>query len=446
MGILDDAIREHLDLKRKHGAHDADLREIEDEAFGSTDRPDPFAANELFNEVSATGTAQAEPAEAPPEMPGGLDEEASSGLGEPDVGDEEPTRLVEPEALRPPEPSIEAPEPSTETREPEFPPEPISPPEDLGQIPGQVELPEEEIPGQERLDDPLEGLEGYEPAEPEPAEPELAQPDPPSQSESLEDLIAEEEPFPEDVAAPPVLPHEDTSEHEETSEPELPRDSGAPLAPPEPERLESPLTPESEESESPLTPEPEDAHPDPPPPPPDAGPEPPGRARGRVDVPTQEHPPPGQTGGLPPVPPPEPEHLEPMEDAAPLDEPEPFPDEKPANESGGPALYDFETDEEPQDAPPPSAAPPDDDFEALGPAEEEAPYLDEEEPYADEPTSGTHPVVEEPGTEVRPALEDEEVYEGESLDPEETYEEEEDEGEEGLWFEKGPPKDFDFDD
>ena len=60
MGILDDAIREHLDLKRKHGAHDADLREIEDEAFGSTDRPDPFAANELFNEVSSpAGGAEA---------------------------------------------------------------------------------------------------------------------------------------------------------------------------------------------------------------------------------------------------------------------------------------------------------------------------------------------------------------------------------------------------
>ena len=49
MGILDDAIREHLDLKRKHGARDADIREIEDDAFGSADRPDPFAAGELFN-------------------------------------------------------------------------------------------------------------------------------------------------------------------------------------------------------------------------------------------------------------------------------------------------------------------------------------------------------------------------------------------------------------
>ena len=87
MGILDDAIREHLDLKRKHGARDTDLREIEDEAFGSTDRPDPFAANELFNEVSSTGTVE-------PEAP-----------GQPDAGGEDPTRLVEPEALRPPEPA-----------------------------------------------------------------------------------------------------------------------------------------------------------------------------------------------------------------------------------------------------------------------------------------------------------------------------------------------------
>src|SRR3954447_11707912 len=107
MGILDDAIREHLDLKRKHGAHDADLREIEDEAFGSTDRPDPFAANELFNEVSSAGGAEAE---APPAEPGGLsDFELPNGPGDADAGGEEPPRLVEPEALRPSEPSREEP-------------------------------------------------------------------------------------------------------------------------------------------------------------------------------------------------------------------------------------------------------------------------------------------------------------------------------------------------
>ena len=149
-------------------------------------------------------------------------------------------------------------------------------------------------------------------------------------------------------------------------------------------------------------------------------------------MPTQEHPPPGDTGGLPPL---ESESRpEPLADQPLADEPfadDSLEDDQPAAESsGGPAVFDFETDEDESFAPAPSDT--DDDFEALGPAEEEAPYLEEEEPYAD---------AEEPGTAVRPALEDEETYEGSSPDPEEGYEE----GDEGLWFEKGPPKDFDFD-
>jgi hypothetical protein len=47
MSILDDAIREHLELKRQHGADDAELKKLEDEAFGPPARPesdlDPFA-------------------------------------------------------------------------------------------------------------------------------------------------------------------------------------------------------------------------------------------------------------------------------------------------------------------------------------------------------------------------------------------------------------------
>ena len=39
MGILDDAIREHLDLKRSHGATDSELRRLEDEASGPPSRP-----------------------------------------------------------------------------------------------------------------------------------------------------------------------------------------------------------------------------------------------------------------------------------------------------------------------------------------------------------------------------------------------------------------------
>ena len=39
MGILDDAIREHLELKRQHGAADDDLDKLEQEAFGPVARP-----------------------------------------------------------------------------------------------------------------------------------------------------------------------------------------------------------------------------------------------------------------------------------------------------------------------------------------------------------------------------------------------------------------------
>ena len=40
MSILDDAIREHLELKRAHGADDSELKKLEDEAFGPPQRPD----------------------------------------------------------------------------------------------------------------------------------------------------------------------------------------------------------------------------------------------------------------------------------------------------------------------------------------------------------------------------------------------------------------------
>lgn len=45
MSELDDAIREHLELKRRHGARDAEVKQLEDEAFGTGERPaDPFSA------------------------------------------------------------------------------------------------------------------------------------------------------------------------------------------------------------------------------------------------------------------------------------------------------------------------------------------------------------------------------------------------------------------
>jgi pilus assembly protein FimV len=399
MGILDDAIREHLDLKRKHGTRDAELREIEDEAFGAGDQSDPYAAGgELFGDVTAAGSAEVS-------LSGG----ASAGTIEtppPDLGNEEPTRLVEPE---PAASELGTSEPDLGSYEEE-----LAEPESAEPIPGQTELPgQDEIPGQERLDDPPESYEA----------PVEAAPEPPAPSESLEELIADEEPFPEDSEAPPPDAHTDPI-------PSADRGGALEATELEDEVLEAPSEPES-------------SVPEPPPPPPDTGTEPPGRARGRIDVPTQEHPPPGETGDAPAIPAPEPD-LGPEPEA----EPEPA-------DSSGPALYDFETDDEPLGEAP--VVEPSDEFDALGPADEEIPYLDEEEPYAEEPASGTGLPLEEPPTEDRPAVapptevrpgleeeaEGEEAYEGPSDDPEESYEEGDTDDE--LWFEKGPPKDFDFD-
>jgi hypothetical protein len=60
MSILDDAIREHLELKRAHGADESELKKLEDEAFGPPGRPeepDPFS--EAPTEFMATPGAEA---------------------------------------------------------------------------------------------------------------------------------------------------------------------------------------------------------------------------------------------------------------------------------------------------------------------------------------------------------------------------------------------------
>jgi hypothetical protein len=114
MSILDDAIREHLDLKRAHGADEAELKRLEDEAFGPPGRPqepDPFAEAPTEFMAAPETSALTDPApeeggrrriniadlqEPPPEAP----EEARE---EPKVEVVEP---VEPEAeAAPPHPA-----------------------------------------------------------------------------------------------------------------------------------------------------------------------------------------------------------------------------------------------------------------------------------------------------------------------------------------------------
>src|SRR4051812_45304655 len=129
MSILDDAIREHLELKRAHGADEAELKRLEDEAFGPPGRPeepDPLA--EAPTEFMTTPEA----AEAAPQ------DEASGGrrINIADLQEPPPERTEERE-----EPQVEP----VASVEPEAEAPPLAPAED----PAQAAPPAEEEPAME---------------------------------------------------------------------------------------------------------------------------------------------------------------------------------------------------------------------------------------------------------------------------------------------------------
>jgi hypothetical protein len=59
MGLLDDAIREHLDLKRRHGADPADVARMEQEALGPVRREPATAAGSAADNAAADDAEQA---------------------------------------------------------------------------------------------------------------------------------------------------------------------------------------------------------------------------------------------------------------------------------------------------------------------------------------------------------------------------------------------------
>ena len=66
MGILDEAIREHLELKRQHGADQSELQQLEDEAFGPPGRPGDEVSDPL---AEAPTEFMAQPDAAPDDPP-----------------------------------------------------------------------------------------------------------------------------------------------------------------------------------------------------------------------------------------------------------------------------------------------------------------------------------------------------------------------------------------
>jgi hypothetical protein len=118
MGILDEAIREHLELKRQHGADDSELKQLEDQAFGQSERPGAEGAPE----AGEAGPDAA--AEAPTEF-----------MAQPDLGDGEPQGQPSEEALNQEPPPVRR--------------EPAAGMADIQEAPAKTEEPEDGPPAEE---------------------------------------------------------------------------------------------------------------------------------------------------------------------------------------------------------------------------------------------------------------------------------------------------------
>jgi hypothetical protein len=127
MGVLDDAIREHLELKRKHGAAEEELRRQEEEALGPARREVGRPEDEPGPPSSGDGAVDEEEAAEEP----GREPEAPFGVTDEPEGREEPLHLAgaaeseRDESLR----MAEEPE-ETERRYPQLEPKGDHPPED----------------------------------------------------------------------------------------------------------------------------------------------------------------------------------------------------------------------------------------------------------------------------------------------------------------------------
>ena len=144
MSILDDAIREHLELKRAHGADEAELKKLEDEAFGQAERPDApdplaeapteFMATPEAAEAAAPGSEEddrrriniADLQEPPPAEPVAPEDSAPAPQAEDAAqaappAEEQPAMehevVAEPEPPAEPEPAAEEPASGPETEE-----------------------------------------------------------------------------------------------------------------------------------------------------------------------------------------------------------------------------------------------------------------------------------------------------------------------------------------
>jgi hypothetical protein len=133
MGLLDDAIREHLELKKKHGADPTEVERQEREALGELKRQAEFA---------------------PVDEPEQAEEEPVAEAAEPDdAGDEREPFDVE--ALEPVEAEPQAPEPGDTAGAPGYDEDPWLE-EERDEVPAGEALDHPREPGEEEGEDVLE--------------------------------------------------------------------------------------------------------------------------------------------------------------------------------------------------------------------------------------------------------------------------------------------------
>ena len=119
MGLLDEAIKEHLELKRRHGADPGEVARLEHEALGPA-RRDPAPAASLVNDPEVVEAA-AEPVAQDPYLEDDVatyDEVPAEERLEAPIHHIEPEPEPEPEAGVEPDPEPEAAEPTAEVDQP----------------------------------------------------------------------------------------------------------------------------------------------------------------------------------------------------------------------------------------------------------------------------------------------------------------------------------------
>lgn len=147
MGILDEAIREHLELKRQHGAEEEEIEGLEAEAFGPADRPDATEPETrvIPPEEAAAETAVPPPAPAPAHEPSGdtATQAGAAGTKEPGKPESEgsapvpaaPAEAPPPEAAASATPAPAADIPAAEEPMPPAEPEGATVPDVVGEEP-----------------------------------------------------------------------------------------------------------------------------------------------------------------------------------------------------------------------------------------------------------------------------------------------------------------------